>query len=120
MLTVINTKEQQAPAQGKAPVYPKWNPATSSFVVRRRKEETNIFLLLSTEREGDDEASQGGITSKTTVLSTGYGHSPSPDTMMEIAAATYSLRNGAELVPTKTVVLCASCKPFSGPSWPHV
>lgn len=105
-----------------APDNPKRSPATSSLVVRWRQEQTNNFLLPSSEREGGDKASQGGIASMmTTVLSTRYGHNPSTDTMVEIMAATYSLRNGAALVPAKTMrMLCASCKPLSGPSCPHV
>lgn len=71
-----------------APDYPKWKPATGSFVVVRRKEQTDIILSPSSEREGDDKASQRGITSKTTtILSTRYGHNPPPDIMVEISGS---------------------------------
>lgn len=102
--------------------YLRWNPATSSFVVGMRQGQTNIFLFPSSESEGDGKISQGKITSKKkTVSSTRHEQSPSPGIMVEIVAATHSLSNGTELAPAETTgVLCASCKPFSGPTCPHM
>ena len=102
--------------------YLRQNPATSAFVVGMTQGQNNTFLFPSSEREGDGKISQGKITSKKkTVSSTRYEQNPSPGIMVEIVAATHSLRNGTELAPAEIMgVLCASCKPFSGPTCPHM